>query len=74
MTRDSAGAHLTREARSGAIAHGQHQSSPQPGGEVQRHRTCVSAGAHLSREAMSEVIEHVVAPDPTSAGRRGLEP
>jgi hypothetical protein len=47
----------------------QRQSTPQLGGEVQSHRTHDSAGAHLRREVRSGAIGHVVAPEPTSAGR-----
>jgi hypothetical protein len=52
----------------------QHQSPPQPGGEVRSHRTRGSAGAHLSREVRSGAIGHVEAPEPTSTERRGPEP
>jgi hypothetical protein len=33
-----------------------------------------NAGAHLSREARSGVTGHVTAQEPTSIGKRGLEP
>jgi hypothetical protein len=49
----------------------QRQSPPRSGGEVQSQRTCDSAGAHLSREARSRTAEHMAAPEPTLAGRRG---
>jgi hypothetical protein len=52
----------------------QRQRPSQPGGEVQSHRTCDNAGAYLSLEARSGTAGHAVAPEPTSAGRRGLEP
>jgi hypothetical protein len=52
----------------------QRRSSPQPGGEVQSHRTHGSAGAHLSWEVRSRAIGHVAASELASAGRRGPEP
>jgi hypothetical protein len=51
----------------------QRRSPPQSGGEVQSQRTSGSARAHLSQEARSGAVEHVAAPEPTSAERRGLE-
>jgi uncharacterized protein YqgV (UPF0045/DUF77 family) len=58
----------------GVAGHVAASDPPQPGGEVQRHRTRGSAGAHLSREVRSGAIGHVAALEPTSAGRQGLEP
>jgi hypothetical protein len=52
----------------------QHQSPPQPGGEVRSYSTHGSTRTHLSREARSGAIGHVVVPEPTSAVRRGPEP
>jgi hypothetical protein len=51
----------------------QHQSPPQPGGGVQRCCTRGGTRALLSREAWSGAAVHVVAPEPSSAGKRGLE-
>jgi hypothetical protein len=68
-TRGSVRAHLSREARSGAIAH---VTTPEPTSaesEVRNYRTHGSARAHLSREARFGAIGHVAAPQPTSAGR-----
>jgi hypothetical protein len=52
----------------------QRQIPPQPRGEVWSHMTRGSAGAHLSRKAMFEAVGHMTAPEPNSAGRRGLKP
>jgi hypothetical protein len=41
-------------------------SLPQPGGEVQSHRTCGSVGAHLCEKVRSGAIGHVAALEPTS--------
>jgi hypothetical protein len=51
----------------------QHRSSAQQGGEVRSHGPHGSTGAHLSEEVRSEAAGHVVAPEPTSAGRCGLK-
>jgi hypothetical protein len=40
-------------------------------GRVWIHGTRGSVGAHLGREVRSEAVGHVVAPEPTSAGRCG---
>jgi hypothetical protein len=49
----------------------QRRSPPQQGGRVQGHMTCGGAEAHTSREAGSGAVGHVVAPEPTVAGRQG---
>jgi hypothetical protein len=49
----------------------QHRSSPHQGGKVWSRGTRGSARAHLSKEVRSGVAGHVVAPEPTSAGRCG---
>jgi hypothetical protein len=51
----------------------QRRSSTQQGGEARSHVTRGSTGAHLSKEVRSEAAGHVVAPEPTSAGRCGLK-
>jgi hypothetical protein len=51
----------------------QHRSSPHQGGKVRSRGTCDNAGAHLSKEAISRAMGHVVASEPTSAGRCGLK-
>jgi hypothetical protein len=51
----------------------QRRSSPQQGGEVRGCGTRGSAGAQLSKEVRSGVVGHMVAPEPTSAGRFGLK-
>jgi hypothetical protein len=50
------------------------RSPHQPGGEVRSHMTRDNVRAHLSREVRSGAIGHVTATEPTSTGRRGLEP
>jgi hypothetical protein len=47
---------------------------PSQEGGAQSHGTRGRAGAHLSKEARSGAEEHVVAPELTSARRRGPEP
>jgi hypothetical protein len=68
-TRGSAGAHLGREARSGAEEHVAvlELNSARRRGLGTRGST----GAHLSKEVRSGAVGHVAAPDPTSAGRCG---
>jgi hypothetical protein len=44
---------------------------PSQEGRAQSHGTRGSAGAHLSKEARSGATEHMMAPEPTSAGRCG---
>jgi hypothetical protein len=51
----------------------QRWSSTQQGGESRGHGPCGSTGAHLNKEVMSGAAGHVVAPEPTSAGRCGLK-
>jgi hypothetical protein len=52
----------------------QRRSPPWQGGGVQSRRTRGGAGAVPSRVASSGASGHVVAPELTLAGRRGLEP
>jgi hypothetical protein len=49
----------------------QHGSSPRQGGKYRSRETRGSAGAHLSKEVRSRAAGHMVAPEPTSAGRCG---
>jgi hypothetical protein len=69
--RRSAGAHLGREARSGAEEHVTASELSSRGGTARSHETYDSAGAHLDREARSGAEEHVATPEPTSIGRCG---
>jgi hypothetical protein len=46
-------------------------SPPQRGGGVRTHGTHGGIGALLNGEAGSEAVEHMAAPEPTLAGRRG---
>jgi hypothetical protein len=48
-----------------------HRSSTQQGDEARGHKPCGSTGAHLSKEVRSGAAGHMVAPEPTSAGRCG---
>jgi hypothetical protein len=57
--RDSVGAHLGKEARSGAEEHVAPPELSSQGGRAQSHGTCGSAGAHLGREARSGAEEHM---------------
>jgi hypothetical protein len=69
--RDSAGAHLNREVRSGTE---EHVSAPKLNSARRRgpgHGPCGSTGAHLSKEVRSGAVGHVAAPEPTSTGRCG---
>jgi hypothetical protein len=52
----------------------QHRSTSQLGGKVQSHRIRDRTRAHLSREVRSRATGHVAALEPTSVGKRGLEP
>jgi hypothetical protein len=70
----SAGAHLDREARSGAEEHVAAPELSSWGGRAQSHGTCGSTGAHLDREVRSGAEEHVAAPELNSARWRGLGP
>jgi hypothetical protein len=72
--RGSAGAHLGREARSGAEEHVTAPELSSQGGRARRHGTRGSAGAHLGREARSGAEEHVAASELNSARRRGPGP
>jgi hypothetical protein len=56
-----------RRRESGSRDMWQHRSSPQQGGEVRGRGTRGSSGKEVSSGAMG----HVVAPEPTSAGRCG---
>jgi hypothetical protein len=51
----------------------QHRSPPEQGGGVQYHGTRGSVRALSSREAGSRAMRHVVAPEPSRAGRWDLE-
>jgi hypothetical protein len=64
-TRGSAGAHLDREARSGAEEHvaASELNSVRRRGLGPRDST----GAHLSKEVRSRAVEHVTAPEFTPA-------
>jgi hypothetical protein len=68
----SAGAHLSREVRSGAEEHVAALELSSRGGRARSHKTRGSAGAHLGREARSKTKERVAAPELNSARRRGL--
>jgi hypothetical protein len=63
----------TRRRNPGPWDTWEHRSSSHQGGEVRGHKTCSSVRAHLSKEARSEAMGHMVAPEPTSAGRCGLK-
>jgi hypothetical protein len=63
----STGAHIDREARSGAEEHVT-ASEPTSAG---RRGLELSTGAQLSKEARPGSIGHVAPPEPTSAGRQG---
>jgi hypothetical protein len=52
----------------------QHRTSPQHGGEVRGREKRGSVGAHLSMEKRFRATGHVIAPELTSACRRGLWP
>jgi hypothetical protein len=80
-----AGAHLSTEARSGAVGHvvvreptsvGRcgHVVAPELTSQEGRARsqgTCGSIGAHISTEVRSGATGHIVASEPTSTGRCG---
>jgi hypothetical protein len=70
----SAGAHLDREARSGAEEHMAAPELSSQGGRAWCHGIRGSAGAHLSREVRSGAEEHLAAPELNSARRRGPRP
>jgi hypothetical protein len=67
--RGSVGAHLGREARSGAEEHMAALELSSRGGRARSHGTCVSAGAHLDREVRSRAKERVAASELNSARR-----
>jgi hypothetical protein len=72
-TRGSTGAHLIKEARSGAEGH---VAAPELTSVRRRglgHGTRSSVGAHLSKKTRSGATGHMVAPKPTSVGRCGLK-
>jgi hypothetical protein len=69
----TAGAHLDREARSGAEKHVIALELSSRGGRARSHGTRGSGGAHLGSEVRSRVAGHVAAPEPTSVGRCGLK-
>jgi hypothetical protein len=70
----SVGAHLGREARSGAEEHVAASELSSRGGRARSHGTRGSAGAHPDREARSGAEEHVAAPELNSARKRGAVP
>jgi hypothetical protein len=72
--RGSAGAHLSREVRSGAEEHMVAPELSSRGGSARSHGTCGSAGAHLGWEARSRVEERVATLEINSARRRGPGP
>jgi hypothetical protein len=72
--RDSAEAHIGKEARSGAEEHVTAPELSFRGGRTRSHGTRGSAKGHLSREARSGAEEHVTAPELNSARRRGPRP
>jgi hypothetical protein len=72
--RGSTGAHLGREARSGAEEHMAALERSSRGGRTQSHGTYGSAGAHLGREARFGVEERLAAQELNSARTRGPGP
>jgi hypothetical protein len=72
--RGSVGAHLGREARSGAEEHVATPELSSRGGRARSHVTRGSAGAHLGREARSGAEERVAVSELNSARRRGPGP
>jgi hypothetical protein len=70
-TRDSAIAHLSKEARSEATAHVAAPELPSQGGEVRGHGTHGGAGTHLCREVRSGDGGHGAALELTSTRRQG---
>jgi hypothetical protein len=65
----SAGAHLSREARSGAEEHVAAPELSSRGGRARSHGTRGSIEAHLGRERRPGATGHVAAPELTSARR-----
>jgi hypothetical protein len=51
----------------------QPRCGPWLGGEAQSYMSYGNVGAHPSREVRSRATGHVATPEPTSAGRGGLE-
>jgi hypothetical protein len=70
-TRGSDRAHLSKEERSGAVAHVAAPELPSQGGEVRGHGTHGGAGPHLCREVRSRDGGHEAAPELTSVKRQG---
>jgi hypothetical protein len=70
----SAGAHLSREVRSGAEEHVAAPELSSRGGKARSHGTRGSAGAHPDTEARSGAEERVAPPELNSARRRGSGP
>jgi hypothetical protein len=69
--RGSAGAHLGREARSGAEEHVAAPEFSSQGDTTRSHGTRGNTGSHLDREARSRAKECVAALELNSASRRG---
>jgi hypothetical protein len=74
VPRGSAGAHLGREARSGAEEHVAAPELSSRGGRARSHGIRGSVGAHLGREARSGAEERVVALELNLVRRRGPGP
>jgi hypothetical protein len=72
--RGSAGAHLSREARSGAEEHVAAPELSSQGGRARSHGTRGSTGAHLNRDARSRAEEHIAAPELNLVRRRDPGP
>jgi hypothetical protein len=70
----SAGAHLDREARSGAEEHMAASELFSQGDSARSHGTRGSDRAHIGRKARSGVEEHVATPELNSARRRDPGP
>jgi hypothetical protein len=70
----STGAHLGREARSGAEEYVAVSELSSEGGRAQNHQTRGSVEAHLDRKARSKAEEYVTVPELNSARSRGPGP
>jgi hypothetical protein len=70
----NAGAHLSKEVRSGAEEHLVAPELSSRGGRAQNHGTHGSVRAHIGSKAMSGAEERMAAPKLNSARRRGLGP
>jgi hypothetical protein len=70
----SAGAHLSKEARSGAEEHVAAPELSSRGGRARSRGTRDNTGAHLGREVRSGAEECMTAPELNSANRGGLGP